>query len=410
MSKKLSFLFSALLLSSLQAPLVADEEPTTYNTFRSFTGKIVGNKVRMRVHPSLEGHVVRETTAGEMLAVTGEEGAFYHIAPPKGTKGYVFRTFILDGVVEGERVNVRLYPDIDAPVVGQLRIGERVEACVSDVNNKWLEIDLPQSSHFYIAKEYIENKGPMELLAEFEKKTHQATHHLRAALLFAQSEIQKPFVQMDQDGIRSKFQQLINECVDLPEIAIRANEAHALIQDICVQKKVAFLEGRTENLQIAHFMTASQIARLSEFGIDISSVRSTAGELPQIAKHTASVIGLSSPLCEEEITDKMLTWQPLEESFFHLWAATHGGSSIDEFYNKEKLRATILTGIIEPYSRPVKNCPGDFILKSNTLPTAFLYSTQVNLQNLIGKKVTVMASPRPNNHFAFPAYFVLSVE
>lgn len=411
MSKKLSFIFTALLLSALPVYLAADEEATSYtNKFEPFTGKVVGNKVRIRVQPTLEGHVVRETTLGEMVAVTGEESGFFHIAPPKGTKGYVFRTFILDGVVEGERVNIRLYPDIDAPIIGRLNIGDRVNTAVSDVNSKWLEIDLPQSSHFYIAREYIENKGPIELLAAFEKKYHQATHRLSSALLFAQSEIQKPFVQMDQDGIRSMFEKLIQDYADLPDITSRANEAHSLIQDICVQKKIAFLEGGVESVQIARHLTPSQVGRLAEFGIDWQPQHHQAKEYGEVAKNVSDKIGLSSPTTFAEITDKMLVWQPLEESFFHLWAASNGESSIDDFYKTEESKAAVLTGIVEPYNRPVKNSPGDFILRSETLPVAFLYSTQVNLQNLVGKKVTVVGAPRPNNHFAFPAYFVLSVE
>jgi hypothetical protein len=41
------------------------------------------------------------------------------------------------------------------------------------------------------------------------------------------------------------------------------------------------------------------------------------------------------------------------------------------------------------------------------LPIAYLYSTQVDLQGKVGQAVTLQAAPRPNHHFAFPAYFVL---
>ncbi len=175
--------------------------PTT--PFEPFTGIISGSKVRMRTQPSLEGHVVRETTRGDLFAVMGETQDYYAILPPKGSKGYVFRTFILDGKVEGERVNVRLSPDTEAAVVAQLNRGDSVETTVSSTNNKWLEIDLPPTSRFYIAKEYLEKKGGIELIASFEKKKVEAGHHLSAASLFAQSEIQKPFEQIDFDRIIS---------------------------------------------------------------------------------------------------------------------------------------------------------------------------------------------------------------
>ncbi|MGD0665819.1 MAG: hypothetical protein ABSA17_08880, partial [Rhabdochlamydiaceae bacterium] len=70
----------------------------------------------------------------------------------------------------------------------------------------------------------------------------------------------------------------------------------------------------------------------------------------------------------------------------------------------------ILTGIVEPYASMVKHKPGDYVLKDKDLPKAYLYSTQVNLQEYVGKKVSILVVPRSNNNFAFPAYFVLSVE
>ncbi|MEK7339256.1 MAG: hypothetical protein AABZ92_00910, partial [Verrucomicrobiota bacterium] len=58
----------------------------------------------------------------------------------------------------------------------------------------------------------------------------------------------------------------------------------------------------------------------------------------------------------------------------------------------------------------VKNKPGDFILRDKDIPLAYVYSTVVNLQDLVGKRVSLIATPRPNNNFAFPSYFVLDVK
>src|ERR1700722_15929884 len=155
MLKKTSFLLSCLLLGASlyltaqedennnlsltlkETPILKEIAPIPQPSFEAFAGAITGTKVRMRTQPTLDAHVVRETVDGEMFAVIGETCGYYAITPPKGTKGYVFRTFILDGMVEGERVNVRLYPDIDAPVIGQLNHGDFVTSVISDTNNKW---------------------------------------------------------------------------------------------------------------------------------------------------------------------------------------------------------------------------------------------------------------------------------
>jgi hypothetical protein len=92
------------------------------------------------------------------------------------------------------------------------------------------------------------------------------------------------------------------------------------------------------------------------------------------------------------------------------WTAFHSGKKIYVFYAEQKANASVLTGTVEAYPNPVKNRPGDFILKGSEAPIAYLYSTAINLEKYVGKQVTILAAPRPNNHFAFPAYFVLNVE
>jgi Bacterial SH3 domain len=429
MLKKHSLLFSTLLLavslhlnaqegekgaSSLtrKEEIAAAMENTTIATSGTclpFTGAIIGSKVRMRVQPSLEGYVVRETTNGEMFVVAGEMNDYYAVIPPKETKGFVFRTFILDGMVEGERVNVRLFPDIDAPVIGQLNRGDKVVSVISDVNNKWLEIDLPENSRFFIAKEYIENKGGPELFATIEKKRAEAVHLLSAASLFAQAEIQKSFEQIDLDCINDQFEQIAREYHDLPVIVEQVRDTTTLMQDIYVQKKVAFLEGKASHKSVVSEIEHDHLEKLAKLGSETSPFNEEK-QISQIVSAATKTIGLASTLGDKEITDKMLIWQPLEESLYHLWAATNGEKTIEEFYAEEEQAAMFLTGIVEPYNRPVKNRPGDFLLRNDNMPVAFLYSTHINLEKLVGQKVTLLATPRPNHNFAFPAYFVISVE
>src|SRR5690606_27647111 len=114
-----------------------------FESFKPFTGKILANKVRVRSKPDLESHVIKQLSKGDLLLITGEEGEFWAVQPPSGTKAYVFRTYILDGVVEANRVNVRLEPHIDAPIIARLRTGERVKGNVCPMNHKWLEIEPP---------------------------------------------------------------------------------------------------------------------------------------------------------------------------------------------------------------------------------------------------------------------------
>jgi hypothetical protein len=228
-------------------------------------------------------------------------------------------------------------------------------------------------------------------------KKVEAAHYLTAAILFAQSEIQKPFEQIDFDRIQSSFDGISKEYHDLPAIVEQIKHALEQTQDIYVQKKIAFLEARAggKNYQAPHPSHPSLVRDVA---------------VHEIASNASHTIGLTSSFAHEPATDKMLAWQPLEESLYHMWVAANGETSLEEFYSTDNQAIRTLSGIIEPYNRPVKNRPGDFLLKVDNLPVAFLYSTRINLEKLIGQQVTVVAAPRPNHHFAFPAYFVLNIE
>lgn len=405
-----------------------DLQATDRESFQSFTGKIVANRVRLRTQPHLEGHVVKELSPGELHAVVGEDNDYYTVQAPRGMKGYVFRTFVLEDVVEGARVNVRLQPDTDSPIIALLNSGEKVKSTISPQNNKWLEIDLPQHARFYIAKEYVEKIGGLDLIQKQEQRKAEATQILNSALLFGQSELRKPFEEIDFNSITKNFEKL-NAFTDIREISEKAKESQALIQETYIQKKIAFLESKADRatastdretaqqrllLEKNYQDSLSKIDDQLKNGEDSSSTK----KLATFAGQTVEATGQSaashshSQVAEgpDTINDKMLVWEPLEQSIYQIWAASNENKNLNDFYEEEQMNATVLSGIVEPYVRPVKNRPGDFILRIDNLPVAFLYSTKVNLQDKIGKKVTVTATPRPNNNFAFPAYYVISVE
>lgn len=58
----------------------------------------------------------------------------------------------------------------------------------------------------------------------------------------------------------------------------------------------------------------------------------------------------------------------------------------------------------------MKNNPGDYLLKDKENTLAFVYATKIDLEKWIGKRVSIECLPRPNNHFAFPAYYVISIK
>jgi hypothetical protein len=381
-------------LPMLESAETEEIQKTTVSNFPSFTGKVTKGKVRMRTTSSLDSQIVRELNKGEMLLVLDESEEFYAVQPPSDVKGYMFRTFVLDNKVEGNRVNIRLFPNMDAPVIAQMNSGEQVIGTISPLNNKWLEIAPPSGTKFYVAKEYVEKVGDKNFMAQVAKRKEKVNYLLESNYSLTQQEFQKSFPDIPIDRLVANYKMIVQNYPDFPDQAARANELLEELQDNYLHKKVAFLETKIENQK---YVEASK---------------------KQASPHNTSTIATIEPMGfpavlapSEDPNLRMTAWIPLENERYEEWSKTHEGAK-EDFYTDESKNSVALKGVIAPYIRAVKNKPGDFVIlkKDTQLPQAFLYSTKVNLNEYVGKEVTIQASPRPNNHFAYPAYFVLSIQ
>jgi len=345
----------------------------------------------MRNHPNLEGQIIRELNKGDMLIVLDETDDFYAVQPPSDTKAYIFRTFVLDNQIEGNHVNVRLSPDLEAPIMAQLNTGDRVNGSISSINAKWYEIAPPESTRFYVAKEYLENVGEPSLMAALEKRKEEAAQQLQSTEFLSREEMQKPFPEINPEQIIKNYQAIINNYSDFPDYVAKARELLVHLQEDFLNKKIAYLDGKAKEK--------------ADYLDNMSSKHPTPASEPFIP--VVAALETSEP-----VSSRMTPWVPQEQALYETWSTNRGGGSVEEFYGEEKGRSVTLSGILEPYKHPIKNRPGDYLLvsKSQNLPIAYLYSTKVDLDPLQGSEVTVEAVERPNNHFAYPAYFVLSIE
>lgn len=345
--------------------------PVIKAIFSPFTGKIKGEKVRMRLQPDLDGHIVLELHKHDLVSVVGDEGGFWIVEPPEGLKTYVFRSFVLDNVVEGNRVNIRLEPDLEAPIVGHLNAGDQVRGIICDSNKKWLEISPPPNTKFYIAKEYVEFAGGPELKAQVDKRKAAIQQLMESAALLSKTEMQKPCDEIDLERIKRNYLVICQDYADFPEYAERAKEELVQIQEAYLQKRIAYLESKE----------AISPEIITEKGSESISIQS--------------------------LTDRMKMWEPIEEMLLKAWVRRNSDKSVED-YDKEH---RVLSGVLEAFIAPVKNKPGDYILKDKkNMPVAYLYSTKVDLYDYVGRHVTLKASERDNHRFAFPAYYVHSVE
>jgi hypothetical protein len=359
--------------------VIAPETTTTVKKekpkgqFKPFTGKVKGKKVRLRTQPDLESSVVRELQRGEYLAIVDEVDDFWVTQAPSDLKAYVFRSFVLDNVVEGNRVNVRLQPNTEAPVITHLNSGDTVQGIICPSNHKWIEIAAPEAARFYISKSYVENIGGIELKQQYDSRLALVQKQLEIAQSFSESEMKKNYNEINFDQMNHNFQIVIQDYADFPSFVEKAKDLLSELQERFIDKRIAYMESKSE--QEEENLAATSSAQ--EMG--------------------------TSP------TDKMKLWAPVEEALYLSWATAHEAQSQADYQLEQKLAAERISGILEPYNAPVKCKPGDYIIRENDIPVGYVYSTVVNLQNLVGKKVSLVGTPRPNNNFAFPAYFIMAV-
>jgi hypothetical protein len=373
--------------------------------FEPYTGKISRSKVRLRLSPDLDGKVVQEAEKDDLLIVVGENEDFFAVLPPSKMKAYIFRTFVLEGVVEGTRVNVRLEPHLDSPIIAQLNSGDRIEGEVCAENNKWLEIQPPPSVNLFVYKDYITKVGDIHYLAHMEERRKEINHLLNSAYLMSQEEMQKSFQDIDLDSIVSIIQAISTQYEDFPDHTKRARDLLTLIQDHYLQQKADYLEFKSqENSKDWKDKNALLL-------VEMETQRSRLQELEiQLIEKNNKGIPMALEKSSENLpsSEGTSSWAHIEQQLFKEWQEIHKAMCIEDFYQWEKTHAKELTGILKPYDRNVKNKPGDYLLihPLTHLPIAFLYSTAVDLQGKLGKVVTVTASPRSDNYFAFPAYYV----
>ena len=337
-----------------------------------FTGRVKKNKVRLRLQPNTDSPVIKELEKGALLLVTGELDDFWAVTPTNDLKAYVFRSFVLDNQIEGNRVNVRLEPHTEAPILAHLNAGDHVDGTICASSNKWLEITPPPTVQFYIAKNYVENLGGPEVKVAYETKYTKATQELALAKQFAETEIQKSFPNIDFDKMHNNFQTISQEYTEFPELIEQAQELLVKTQEQFLDKRISYLESKT---------------------YEEEALAAEVKQEPSVAP-----------------TDKMKLWAPIEEALYLSWVSVNDSRDMNEYYQDQRLAAAKISGILEPYLAPVKSKPGDYFIKQDGLPVGYVYSTKINLQEFVGKKVNCIAFPRPNNNFAFPAYFVIEVE
>lgn len=399
-----------------QAKTQAKAEPIKES---AFTGATVREKVRLRLQPDLNAKVIKDLGRGELMLIVGEDNGFYRVKPDPDQRAYVYTKYVNNGKISGERVNIRLQPDLESPILIQLATGDQVVATAPPSGN-WLEVSMPDPVVFYVAKEYIEKVGDANYLYNIRRNERELRQQTEFASNMSKIELQKPFEEIDLTAARQAFKKALDLSGNKQDKRAHIEQLRQDMEQAYAEKRDAYLSSKTQ--APASPSTTSAVASPPTLEEELDAYHTQMSKLdkklditsPEAATSLAGKDAATQPKADRVMEAMINRWSPVEGAYFKAWADKKGvkKASLDDFYADQRQQGISLQGVLQPYLGQVKNRPGDFLLveTESRRPLAYLYSTQINLAADVGREVTIVGIPRNNNHFAYPAYYVLEVE
>lgn len=114
---------------------------------------VTGDNVNLRTGPSRHADIVGQLERGMTVRVVLTDGEWSAIVPPPGTAAWVSRRFLQDGVVIGDRVNLRAGPSVAYATLIKLEAGE--EVAVIEEEEEWAKIELPETARLWVNARYL---------------------------------------------------------------------------------------------------------------------------------------------------------------------------------------------------------------------------------------------------------------
>ena len=133
--------------------------------------KATGNRVSLRAKPSLNAEILDRAMQGEEFVSLGETNGWRAIQAPETLSFWVARQYVVDGVVQPARLNVRSGPGPSYSVVDIVDKGDKL--AVRGEFNGWVKIAPPAGCKVWISAEYSQIVEPPKPKEETPEKDPQ---------------------------------------------------------------------------------------------------------------------------------------------------------------------------------------------------------------------------------------------
>jgi uncharacterized protein YgiM (DUF1202 family) len=121
-------------------------------------GEINSDNINIRTDSTVSSEIICVVNKRERLDVLSELYGWYKVRLPSSAPAFIKKDFILlaenkTGKVTGNKVNIRLRPDIKSPILGKLNSGDTVN--ILEANGDWLKIAPVINCFGWINKSFI---------------------------------------------------------------------------------------------------------------------------------------------------------------------------------------------------------------------------------------------------------------
>lgn len=152
--KILFLLLTALLTFSLSAEEIRK-------------GTVQAEKLRMRSKPGTKFEVVGQLKKGDAVKVVEEKEGWLKIVAPESTEAWISSKFVVNGIITGDRINVRAGPSVAYNNFGKLNKGDKVD--VVEIKDKvWAKIKGSPKLHVWVSSSYVKLE-PLMVARDDEK-------------------------------------------------------------------------------------------------------------------------------------------------------------------------------------------------------------------------------------------------
>lgn len=181
-----------------------------------FLGRMKGKNINVRGGNNLNFEVLTQLQDQEPVIVLGESSGWYQIDPPAAAYLWINKSYVKDGILTADAVNVRCSPTLAGTLNCQLAKNDMVE--VISEEGEWLKIKPPAQAKAWVSMDFVVYEKPLDedmnqLRAEKIQSLQESRKKkmLEAAQVYEEAEFYKPVDQIKVEAVLSNYQNLLNE-------------------------------------------------------------------------------------------------------------------------------------------------------------------------------------------------------